>query len=110
MPAAFQHVDRNDQTWPLPWVPLNDQGREQLTAELAAELAPGHSLFGVASTVVARCRTCDHVVVVTPDAWLIVHLTWAQPDRPPWPDVSFLAESKFELLIMTAEDGHDEGH
>jgi hypothetical protein len=110
VPAADDEVDHADASWPRPWRPLNDRGRARLTAELRAELAEGHDLYGTGFEAVARCDVCDHVVVASADRWLVVHLTWRHPDRPPWPSIFFEAGTRPELLRCTARDGHDEDH
>ena len=70
-----------------PFVALAAEARRRLTDELRHELAPGHELYGRGVEVVGRCRGCDnHVVLVDGgSSWAVVHLSWKNPDRPPWP-------------------------
>jgi hypothetical protein len=75
---------------PEPWIlVLEPQVRGALEAELRAEAAEGHSLFGKPVIAVARCGQCDEVlfrIEEDPVRFVQVHLTWRQgPGTPPWP-------------------------
>jgi hypothetical protein len=74
---------------PSPWELVPAEQREALEAELTAEVAEGHPLFGAEVTAIARCGGCDEVVFsvdVEPVRFVSVHLTWrGGSEQPPWP-------------------------
>jgi hypothetical protein len=89
-------VDDDDLVLVDPWVDLRGGGleeakeRERLLAELRAEVVDGHPLHGVDLVVVGRSYRQDDVLFALNDGrWAVVHLTFARPDRPPWPSTSF---------------------
>lgn len=76
-----------------PWWDLRGNGsleqeqRDALTTELAAEISKGHPLHGQGLTVLAKSETTDDVLVaVAAGGWAVVHLTWSRKaESPPWP-------------------------
>jgi hypothetical protein len=77
---------------PLPqgWELLSSERRDQVAAELVAELSEGHVLHGKRLFAVARCVACDHTLVRTADEeWAIVHVTYrGSTEPPPWPSTT----------------------
>ena len=73
-------------TYLLPWYPLeNSPG---LADELRREVAPGHKLFNVPVTAIARRRDNDDVLFQIEDGSgrvAVVHLTWRVESDPTWP-------------------------
>lgn len=79
-----------------PWVDLRGgdpeeaEERECILAELHAEVADGHPLYGVDAAVVGCSYARDNALFRLADGrWAVVHLTFARPDRPPWPMTTF---------------------
>ncbi len=73
---------------PAGWFPVDAAGRVGLDEELRRELKPGHRLYGLPLTIVARSAECDDylVAVAGTDTVAEVHLTWAGDyEKPPWP-------------------------
>jgi hypothetical protein len=70
-----------------PWWRPDEASRDLLTAELRAELSPGHPLFGRIAEVQNRCGACDAVTAsVAEGSFAIVHLTWSgHREAAPWP-------------------------
>lgn len=60
---------------------------DELEAELARELAPGHALAGRTAVAVAVREFRKEVVFRLPDdgRWAWVHLTWTSETDPRWP-------------------------
>lgn len=89
-----------DSSWepqplPEPWIVAQDDIRPSLEAELRAEVADGHPLYGETVTAIARCQACDDVVFSVegdhPIWFALVHLTWRQSSEPlPWPATELL--------------------
>ncbi len=80
-----------------PWVDLRKGGvdeaarRDALTAELRAEVAIGHPLHGVDVAAIGFSTARDDVLFRLADGrWAVVHLTYARPEKPPWPHTTFL--------------------
>jgi hypothetical protein len=77
-----------------------------LEAELSAEAAEGHPLFGAKATAIARCGGCDEVVFsveADPARFVSVHLTWrGTSERPPWPRTEDV-----RLPLSRGLTGHD---
>ena len=96
------------ESWPAPWSALDGDDSETFADELRLEVSPGHVLYGRATTVVARCGSCDSVVVQSGVTWLVVHLTWRQAAEPPqWPVVEIETNSRDDLVAWLARsDGH----
>jgi hypothetical protein len=74
---------------PWPWIVVGVRERAALEAELRAEVADGHPLFGMPVVAIARCQACDEVafsVETDPVRFVRVHLTWRHAAEPaPWP-------------------------
>jgi hypothetical protein len=74
---------------PAPWVVVPAELRTLFEAELAAEVSPGHPLFGQQVTALVRCEGCDEVVFAVepaPVRPVSVHRTWRRAaEPPPWP-------------------------
>ncbi|CCH16964.1 hypothetical protein [Micromonospora lupini] len=75
-----------------PWWDLRAPGdaeqqqTQAVSNELLREVSPGHPLYGLAVTVIARSEAHDDVLVKVGSRWALVHLTWSgQPETPPWP-------------------------
>jgi hypothetical protein len=90
-------TDENDLVLVDPWLDLRGGGvdeaarRDALAAELRAEVAPGHSLHGIYVAAVGFSIARDDVLFrLAGGRWAVVHLTYAKPDRPPWPHTTFL--------------------
>ena len=80
--------------WPAGWFPVDAAQRVRLDEELRRELKPGHRLYGLPLTVVARCRECDDylAMVAGTDTVAEVHLTWAGDyEKPPRPTAKVYA-------------------
>jgi hypothetical protein len=76
--------------WPASWAPVDGcSGGDFLTKELQRELSPGHAVFGLPITPIARRRDQDDVLFSIQDGTgrvAIVHLTWkGSPESPPFP-------------------------
>jgi hypothetical protein len=71
------------------------ENRATLEAELRAEVAEGHPLFGMCATAIVRCEGCDEVVFsveTDPVRFVSVHLTWRHAaERAPWPSTKDLS-------------------
>lgn len=67
-----------------PWHVLGDD-HIQLEKELAGELTSQHELFGVTVTAIARRLDQDDVLFSHAEGFSVVHLTYAGPERAPWP-------------------------
>jgi hypothetical protein len=80
--------------WLEPWVATGDTA-PALARELAAEVGPGHPLFGASVAALARRLDRDDVLfAVAGDArHAVVHLTWGGrlESDPAWPAVTFYA-------------------
>ena len=79
------------ETWFIP----QDEVKRFLEAELRAETADGHPLFGETVTAIAQCPACDDVVFRVegdyPSRFALVHLTWRKSREPlPWPTTELL--------------------
>jgi hypothetical protein len=79
-----------------PWWDLRDSGEPEqqqiraLTNELIREASPGHSLYGMAFTVIGQSEARDDVLLKVDDRWALVHLTWSgKSEVPPWPTCVF---------------------
>ncbi|MGJ4902514.1 hypothetical protein ACQR0V_13165 [Bradyrhizobium sp. HKCCYLS2058] len=64
---------------PEPWCALTeDHVRTTFEAELAREIAPGHALANLPSSIIAKRDDCDDVLVALSDGRVaVVHLTWS---------------------------------
>lgn len=75
--------------WPEPWYAVADGAeRAVLEGQLAAEVAPGHVLEGVAATLLARRDGSDDALFRLPDGRVAeVHMTWRRTREtdPRWP-------------------------
>lgn len=73
--------------WLAPWGKVESKSAENIERELAAEVAPGHPLHGVALKVVGARDDCDDILFRRLDtgSYVVVHLTWKHQDKPPWP-------------------------
>lgn len=71
-----------------PWTRPDPEHAQQLLAEARREIKPGHELAGVElAGCIARCSGCDDTVFrCSDDSFVVIHLSWAENERPPWPD------------------------
>jgi hypothetical protein len=84
-----------------PWVHPDHAEARRLEAEARAEITDGHELQGVGLAAIARCTGCDHVVFrCSDDTFALVHLSYAHPDRPPWPTTTRLGGFIALELVM----------
>jgi hypothetical protein len=77
--------------WPRPWQHIPLDQRLRFEQQLQREVSPGHPLFGVAATAVARGYG-DAVLFMLPShtrPLAVVHLTWEGPQRDPRPQTEF---------------------
>lgn len=73
----------------------NPGAAASLAAELGRELKPGHRLYGVECTVIARAYPQDDIIVSTESGAAVVHLTWAgDRETPPYPGTSFATSAE----------------
>jgi hypothetical protein len=88
-PSLDYMFDWKPERLPEPWVFTPADRRPVLEAELRAEVAEGHPLFGQPVNALAHCEGCDDVIftVAIEDGWIaLVHLTWRRQQEPrPWP-------------------------
>jgi len=81
-----------DMEWLDPWYSVEDEPTQVagMAQELARELPPGHELYGLAVSTLARRDGCDDVLFQIDDGSgrvAMVHLTWttSPPETLPWP-------------------------
>jgi hypothetical protein len=88
-PSLDYLFDWQPQPLPSLWALVPLDRRAVLEAELYAEVAEGHPLFGSRVIAIAHCERCDEVVFsveADPVRFVSVHLTWRRsPEQPPWP-------------------------
>lgn len=86
----------------IPWVlPKNAAA---LDAELQKELTRGHMLYGVKANCFARCLASDDTLYAIEDGrYAVVHLTYVEDERPPWPKCHVF-EKLNEALQWIAEE------
>ncbi len=96
--------------WVKPWQPIDSPPEAAaFAAELQAELAPDHYLYGLPVRAIARRADRDDVLFALEDgsgrvAW--VHLTWAlRPERLPWPMATM--HDDFEAWMAYEEQAGD---
>jgi len=82
----------NDFPWVLPWQKISANGREAYEAELRTEAGPGHPLYEVEFTAIARtCHTDDVLFQLNGHEaeFAVVHLTYVgrQESSAKWPAV-----------------------
>ncbi|HVL15676.1 MAG TPA: hypothetical protein VM529_24100 [Gemmata sp.] len=97
-----------------PWFALDDMATlaAGLERELNAEVAPGHALFGVRVSALARRGDCDDVLFQLHDGTdrvAVVHLTWKRnpPDIPPYPGTTLFTDIEHWLIDGMRRD-HEE--
>ncbi|KAB8172242.1 hypothetical protein [Microbispora catharanthi] len=95
---------------PGAWSYLGDdqEQRRKLEAELVTECGSDkHPMFGQRVEAVARCGTCDDVLLKLVDqpGWAIVHLTWRRETNPSWPSCEVM-ESWSSVLEEMIDRGH----
>ncbi len=79
--------------------------RERLRLEALREIKPGHEIFGIDLSTIARCQGCDDTVFACEDGtFAIVHLTYQTNETPPWPDTTRFGS---HLGLELAMDQHD---
>jgi len=83
---------RQRQDPPEDWTRLKGQHVLRFAEEAAAEMGPGHELFGSSLTAISTCPGCDDVLFRLADrSFAIVRLTWSgEREAPPWPKVKML--------------------
>jgi len=79
--------------WILPWQAISANGQDAYRLEVSLEVTPGHPLFGVRVTPLARRCDADDVLFELhhhPAQLAVVHLTFTgAPERKPhWPAVT----------------------
>ena len=97
-----------------PWFTLEGMAQlaNGLERELEAEVAPGHALYGLQVSAVARRGDCDDGLFILHDGTnrvAVVHLTLTQnpPDRLPFPGTTLFPDLEHWLLDGMRRD-HDE--
>jgi hypothetical protein len=84
-----------------PWFRPDEDLAEQLLTEAIREIKPGHELFGLGLTCVARCSGCDDTLFrCDDDTFAIVHLSWQSDEQPPWPSTTRLPTFIALELVM----------
>lgn len=80
---------------------------KQLEAELRREVGPGHPLHGRTWSAMADALPNDDVVVRSGSDVAVVHLTWASPERLPWPMTTFVSSPEDLTTYVANEYGWD---
>jgi len=75
-----------------------------LEKELERELASGHALFGLNSSVIAKREDCDDILVQNKLGYFVVHLTWSGKTESDTFPASEQFETLEELKIKLASD------
>jgi len=83
--------------WLKPWQAISQRGREAYLHELRLEVTPGHPLFGVPVTPVARCCDTDDILFELhnhPAEFAVVHMTFigAPESKPHWPVITLYSD------------------
>jgi hypothetical protein len=92
--------------FPEPWFADDAPG---FARELHRELAPGHILYGMPVSAVARRQDCDDVLFALDDGSgrvAVVHLTWSRETNPPFPVTDFF--DSFSEWSESMRVDHDE--
>ena len=76
--------------WLRPWHSIESDETQvaAMERELRREVTEGHALFGLPVRGLARRQDCDDVLFAIADGTnrvAVVHLTWTQSERLPWP-------------------------
>lgn len=71
---------------PDPWFEPDETAKQHFDAEASREIKAGHDLHGLRLSCIGKCDHCDDVVFDCGDGtFAIIHLTWSEAERPPWP-------------------------
>jgi hypothetical protein len=89
-----------------PWYAASDP---LLVTELRREVAPGHVLFGVPVSTLARRQDCDDVLFMLLDGsgrLAKVHLTWQPEPDTSWPATTVYPNEKAWAESMNEDHAH----
>lgn len=101
-----EHHTEDEQAWVISHQSdLSDIGFELVTPDrsagllkqLALELSPGHSIYGISANVLGAFSGTDDILLkldseVDGARYALVHLTWGGTQTPPWPSTQLIAD------------------
>lgn len=101
-----QNLAEDEQAWVISHQSdLSDIGFELVTPDrnagllkqLALELSPGHSIYGISANVLGAFSGTDDILLkldteVEGARYALVHLTWGGTQTPPWPSTQLIAD------------------
>lgn len=103
-----------DFEFPEPWWDLRvkrsaeDHQRESMKRQIELELEDGHPLNGRVDGILARCQSCDEVLIGLRDGTRAhIHLVWKGKQTKPWP--LFEIFESFEETSKYVDD-HAQSH
>ena len=85
-----------------PWVSVDAAMAQRLETEARAEIAPVHELYGLSLVAIAKCGSCGHTAFEVSDGtFAVIHLSYSQPDRPPWPLTTRCSDTSAMEAVMS---------